>query len=83
MKFILVAVEAGNVESDRSLQNLLSARRSDDGLPVLRYERPLSRRTRHQSLEPTTPQEPTEAMRPSPSQVCCLTVADFAAQHAA
>ena len=71
MQFILVAVEAGNVESDRSLQSLLSARRSDDGLPALRFELPHSRRVRHQSLEPTTPQEPAEAMRPPPRQVTC------------
>lgn len=69
MQFITAAVEAGNAENDRSLQSLLSARRSDDSLPVLRYELPHSRRTRHQSLEPTTPQELAEAMRPSSSQV--------------
>ena len=73
----VVAVEAGNVEGDRSLHSLLSARRSDEGLSVLRHEVPHSRRTQHQSLEPMTPQEPAEAMRPSPNQVCCSMNADM------
>lgn len=63
--FRQLELEAGNVESDRSLQSLLSARRSDDGLPVWRCE--LSH-SRLQSSEPTTPQDPSEAMRPSSGQ---------------
>ncbi|KAL3157637.1 hypothetical protein ABBQ32_012082 [Trebouxia sp. C0010 RCD-2024] len=57
--------EAGNVESNRSLQTLLSARRSDDGLSVMRSEVPYSKRTQVQPLEPVTP---VEAARLAPSQ---------------
>lgn len=63
-------MEAGSSESDRSLRSLLSARRSEEGdLSALRCDFINPRHTRHQSLEPVTPQESAEALRPSSSQV--------------
>ncbi|KAL3159660.1 hypothetical protein ABBQ38_010068 [Trebouxia sp. C0009 RCD-2024] len=72
--------EAGNVESDRSLQTLLSARRSDDGLSVMRSEVPYSKRTQVQPLEPVTP---VEAARLGPSQDVEEIDSDSNDEHAA
>ena len=69
---VIVAVEAGKAESDRSLRSLLSARRSEEDLSALRCDMPYPRRTRHQSLEPLTPQESVETIRPLSSQVLML-----------
>ena len=64
------AVEAGHAESDRRVRSILSARRSEEDLSAVRTYAHQSREQHDIGIEPVTPQEPAEAARLIPQQVC-------------
>ncbi len=66
----MVAVEAGKVETDRNLRNVLSARRSEEDMSVPRCDAPHPRGRQHHAMEPVTPQESAEGARLFPKQAC-------------
>ncbi len=62
------AVEAGNVETDRSLRSLMSARRSEEDMSALMHAALHPQARRQHAWEPMTPQEAAEGTRLFPSQ---------------
>ncbi|KAA6425200.1 MAG: hypothetical protein FRX49_04695 [Trebouxia sp. A1-2] len=65
-------VEAGNVETDRSLRSLLSARRSEEDMSALMHGALHPQARKQHAWEPMTPQEAAEGNRLFPSQAWLL-----------
>lgn len=66
------ADEAGNVETDRSLRSLLSARRSEEDMSTLMHAALHPQARKQHAWEPMTPQETAEGTRLFPSQAWLL-----------
>ncbi len=66
------ADEAGNVETDRSLRSLLSARRSEEDMSTLMLAALHPQARKQHAWEPMTPQETAEGIRLFSSQAWLL-----------
>ncbi|KAL0036694.1 hypothetical protein WJX79_005962 [Trebouxia sp. C0005] len=67
--FRQLELEAGNVETDRSLRSLLSARRSEEDMSALMHGALHPQARKQHAWEPMTPQEAAEGNRLFPSQL--------------
>ena len=66
------AAEAGNVETDRSLRSLMSARRSEEDMSALMHAALHPQARKQHAWEPMTPQDAAEGTRLLPSQAWLL-----------
>lgn len=66
--FRQLELEAGNVETDRSLRSLMSARRSEEDISALMHAALHPQARKQHAWEPMTPQDAAEGTRLLPSQ---------------